>query len=69
MYNLKRGPKGTIFFISESGLNFSFQEAALLLSMIAARLKRESEKMDEGNLTETDVAEVQNLVLEHIITN
>ena len=58
-----------MFCISESGLNFSFQEAALLLSMIAVRLKRESEKMDEGNLTETDLAEVENLVVEHIITN
>ena len=36
--------------------------------MIAARLKRESEKMDKGNLTDTDLAEVENLVVEHIIT-
>ena len=54
-----------------SGINFSFQDAALLLSIIAAKLKRESGKninVDERELTKKDASEVEKLVKEHLIT-
>ena len=45
--------------------NFSFQEAALLVSLIAARVKRErGENVEEGSLA----SEVEKLVVEHIIS-
>ena len=62
-----------------SGINFSFQDAALLLSIIAAKLKRESGNdinanesgnninVDERELTEKDASEVEKLVGEHLI--
>ena len=63
-----------------SGINFSFQDAALLLSIIAAKLKRESGKninvnesgnwnidVNERKLTEKDASEVEKLVAEHLI--
>ena len=53
-----------------SGINFSFQDAALLLSIIAAKLKRESGKdlnVNERNLTEKDASDVEKLVAEHLI--
>ena len=70
MYNLKRGPEGAICITNSpckiwSRFNFSLQEAALLLSLIAARLKRESgENVEEGSLA----SEVEKLVVEHIIS-
>ena len=53
-----------------SGINFSFQDAALLLSIIAAKLKRESGKninVNKSNLTEKDASDVEKLVAEHLI--
>ena len=68
MYNLKRSPKGAvcnspckIWF----RFNFTFQEAALLVSLIAARVKRErGENVEESSLA----SEVEKLVVEHIIS-
>ena len=78
MYNLKRGPKGAIctshliagYGHLSSRINLSVQDAALLLSIIAAKLKRESGKninINERNLTEKDASEVEKLVAEHLI--
>ena len=48
-----------------SRFNFSFQEAALLVSLIAAKVKRErGENGEEGSLA----SEVEKLVVEHIIS-
>ena len=71
MYNINRSPKGaicnnvTLQDLVEFRFNFSFQEAALLVSLIASRVKRErGENVEEGSLA----SEVEKLVVEHIIS-
>ena len=70
MYNISRSPKGaicnnvTLQDLVEFRFNFSFQEAALLLSLMAAKLRRESgDNVEEGSLA----SELEKLVVEHII--
>ena len=67
MYNLQPGPKGAFpcfFSICIVDFRLLFQEAALLLSMMAASLKRESgENVEEGSLA----SEVEKMVVDHLV--
>ena len=77
MYDHKRLSKGIVFyrFVCKSYLYslFLLQEADLLLSMVAARLRvgngtSGNENQNQAKLSRKDLSEVQNLLMEHLIT-
>ena len=77
MYDHKRISKGIVFylFVCKSYLYslFLLQEAELLLSIVAARLRggngtSGNENQNQAKLSRKDLSEVQNLLMEHLIT-